>query len=1155
MAREGAASRRASNALKVAFQPFDVDFHPTAHLLSVSFISGVVQLKWKKRGHTDSCRAARFAANGRCECWLLQVCECWLLGVCVVLLGVCGAAMGVWCCYGCVVLLWVCGAGVGAAEACGVSSSRQVYCGPGYAEVIASILPPALPCCCQSPYTAPPSISCGVSSSRQVYCVVVSAAADKSIVVRDTETGERVSKVMGAHSEGINRLACWDDSCVASGDDSGTVKLWDLRQDGSTAGSIATVQGASAYLTSIASGPSCPLAEAQWAAQRPCTWHRTISLTFGPSLPAMCCALVSYAPVQLWDLRQDGGALGSTAAVHLWDLRQDGVAMGSTAIVQVASDYCPVTSHPYCPLWDLRQDGSAVGSTATLWDMRQDGGAVGSTATVQVASDYLTDIRPLPACNRLLAASGDGSMAVVDLATNRLTAHTDSTDDDLLSIVAVKLTAHTDSTDDDLLSIVAVKSDSKVVCGSQSGLLYFFNMNGAERDNDRFRGHGGSVDAIVPLNSAVPHCSQPASRPCTLLPLPASHAPMPSFSLILRPHMLAQLDDKVLLAACLSSMRSTPTSCLTCSAPMPSLSLGLGPTCSPSWTTRRCLQPAPMGSFKLSRAPLLFCHMPSPYALIPHHLVDDTLLTACSDGLIRVLDDDTLLTACSDGLIRVVSVFPNRFLDIVGSHTDAAVEALALSHNHNLLVSAGHDQKLKAWDIAGILDEEEGEDGEEEEEEEEEDEKQDEKTGAGGGDHTVANGKDPNEPASAGAGADESGVGNGGAKQAADGEGRGKEQKVAWRRGDFPALRREQHRRHREGKVQANIAPPCTGHGGRGEAPACQQWLFTCILSSIAPSFPISQTPISPIFPLASRPFLTARTCTGDVHWSEISMVDAERRLLANAVGVHSSHPPSPPHSPSRHLSISPIPPFSHPGACTGAKSARWTRRLLLANPLLDPGNARFILDVHWGEISMVDAERRLLATALLDPGNARFILVSESCAPLFNFTFVYEYLMASPEAYVRLKNEPGTNGRGRWRREFLPLARLEDWRKGGQWFAMDREAARVIVADDIFYPLFKRFCRPPCYADEHYMPTMLKVLMPGNVANRTVTWTDWSKPGAAHPAQFGAGQVTDKLIERMRGPLSCIVADESVPCFLFARKLMPGALTDLLRLAEFIGM
>ncbi|CAI6010807.1 unnamed protein product [Closterium sp. NIES-65] len=692
MAREGAASRRASNALKVAFQPFDVDFHPTAHLLSVSFISGVVQLlnvdpttlqfesKWKKRGHTDSCRAARFAANGRCECWLL---------------GVCGAAGGVWCAAGGV---WCAAGGVWCA-------AGGVWCAAG-----------GVWCCW----------GCVVLGLVQLR-LVVSAAADKSIVVRDTETGERVSKVMGAHSEGINRLACWDDSCVASGDDSGTVKashpspplstsalacmlllqLWDLRQDGGAAGSIATVQGASAYLTSIASGPSCPL--------------------------------------------QDGGAVGSTAAVHvasdylthirpfpsyvtllkLWDLRQDGSAVGSTATVQMAS-----------------QDGSAVGSTATLWDLRQDGGAVGSTATVQVASDYLTDIRPLPACNRLLAASGDGSMAVVDLATNRLTAHTDSTDDDLLSIVAVKaaavLTGRSPSLTLFLICLASPplspvnpisptserfqggvwlservalphsflslspplhclplpssipctpQSDSKVVCGSQSGLLYFFNMNGAERDN------------------AVPHCSQPASRPCALRPLPASYAPMPSFSLILRPHMLSQLDDKALLAACLSSMRSTPTSCLTCCAPMPSLSLGLGHTCSPSWTTRRCLQPAPMDSSNSPPAvhalfsPLL-PHMLCSHALIlprprPHmlsQLDDNTLLAACSHGLFQAvscplallphalpspyaliphqLDDDTLLTACSDGLIRVVSVFPNRFLDVVGSHTDAAVEAL-----------------------------------------------------------------------------------------------------------------------------------------------------------------------------------------------------------------------------------------------------------------------------------------------------------------------------------------------------------------------------------------------------------------------------------------------------------------------------------------------
>lgn len=35
-------------------------------------------------------------------------------------------------------------------------------------------------------------------------------------------------------------------------------------------------------------------------------------------------------------------------------------------------------------------------------------------------------------------------------------------------------------------------------------------------------------------------------------------------------------------------------------------------------------------------------------------------------------------------------------------------------------------------------------------------------------------------------------------------------------------------------------------------------------------------------------------------------------------------------------------------------------------------------LQVRWGKISMVDAERRLLANALKDPENQRFVLLSE---------------------------------------------------------------------------------------------------------------------------------------------------------------------------------
>ena len=42
-------------------------------------------------------------------------------------------------------------------------------------------------------------------------------------------------------------------------------------------------------------------------------------------------------------------------------------------------------------------------------------------------------------------------------------------------------------------------------------------------------------------------------------------------------------------------------------------------------------------------------------------------------------DEDTLLTGCQDGLIRIIGVLPNQMLGVVGEHGDYPVERLALS--------------------------------------------------------------------------------------------------------------------------------------------------------------------------------------------------------------------------------------------------------------------------------------------------------------------------------------------------------------------------------------------------------------------------------------------------------------------------------------------
>ncbi|KAL0288253.1 UNVERIFIED_CONTAM: Glycosyltransferase BC10 [Sesamum angustifolium] len=140
---------------------------------------------------------------------------------------------------------------------------------------------------------------------------------------------------------------------------------------------------------------------------------------------------------------------------------------------------------------------------------------------------------------------------------------------------------------------------------------------------------------------------------------------------------------------------------------------------------------------------------------------------------------------------------------------------------------------------------------------------------------------------------------------------------------------------------------------------------------------------------------------------------------------------------------------------------------------------------VAWGEFNMVEAERRLLANALLDFANQRFILLSEACIPLFNFNTIYNYLTRSTTSFIESYDQWGPVGRGRYNKNMEPHVTLDQWRKGAQWFEVNRELALEVVSD-------KKILQP-----------LQGVL--------TLTWVDWSK-GGPHPAQFLRSDV-QKLI------------------------------------------
>ena len=206
-----------------------------------------------------------------------------------------------------------------------------------------------------------------------------------------------------------------------------------------------------------------------------------------------------------------------------------------------------------------------------------------------------------------------------------------------------------------------------------------------------------------------------------------------------------------------------------------------------------------------------------------------------------------------------------------------------------------------------------------------------------------------------------------------------------------------------------------------------------------------------------------------------------------------------------------------------------------------------------------MDAARRLVANALLDLGNQRFALLSESCIPLYNFTTVYALLTGSNTSFV--DSFVNHNSEVRYDPFFGQRAAggnitLAQWRKGAQWFEMDRALALESVADDSCFPAFRDFCvgRRECLIDEHYLPTLVSLLGWGRRnANRTLTYADWKRPVNRHPHTHGADEVTEERIREIReeGGRRCFYngARKGI-CNLFARKFSPDTLQPLLRLA-----
>eukprot|EP00249_Psilotum_nudum_P009789 c22154_g1_i2 orf=674-1477(-) len=224
---------------------------------------------------------------------------------------------------------------------------------------------------------------------------------------------------------------------------------------------------------------------------------------------------------------------------------------------------------------------------------------------------------------------------------------------------------------------------------------------------------------------------------------------------------------------------------------------------------------------------------------------------------------------------------------------------------------------------------------------------------------------------------------------------------------------------------------------------------------------------------------------------------------------------------------------------------------------------------VEWGKIDMVDAERRLLTHALMDKNNEYFILLSESCIPLHSFDYVYDYLMKTNNSFVDCFDDPGPHGNGRYVNKMLPEIQRQEFRKGSQWFAVNRRHGLLIIADSVYYRKFRDFCKRGeefhnCYPDEHYVQTFLHIMDPLSISNWSVTYVDWSE-GKWHPRSYSKEDITlSKLTdiqiidenvhvtsnaERLETRRPCVWNGKKRPCYLFARKFLPETEASLVKL------
>lgn len=137
----------------------------------------------------------------------------------------------------------------------------------------------------------------------------------------------------------------------------------------------------------------------------------------------------------------------------------------------------------------------------SLWDARKK--SLAHKTYFGEQSDYISDMCYNPRTECLVSTCGDGTLAVYDFRKGKFMERSD------------------DTADDDMLCCTMAKGNTKIVVGSQEGVVNLFSWGHFEDCSDRFpNGHPDSIDCMVSFSDTqvITGCGDGTLRLVSILP-------------------------------------------------------------------------------------------------------------------------------------------------------------------------------------------------------------------------------------------------------------------------------------------------------------------------------------------------------------------------------------------------------------------------------------------------------------------------------------------------------------------------------------------------------------------------------------------------------------------------------------------------------------